>query len=330
MNRKLGKLSVNPMGFGGIPIQRIPMEEAITVLNAVLDNGINFIDTARVYTDSEEKIGNAISHRRKEFYIATKGLVSTKQDMEEQIRISQNKLKTEYIDLYQVHNVGDETRFQIVMGIDGATKALEEAKEAGVIGMVGITGHKVDFLLKLIDTGRFDTVQFPFNVLELDKLKVLEKANELGMGTIIMKPLAGGAFKNADLALKFILEYNVSVIIPGMDSVQQVIDNVNVMKNPKLTDEERKILDKEAKSIEKNLCRRCDYCQPCPKGIPIAGVLMFHSYFDRYGMHKWARERYAGFVTKANACEECGICETRCPYDLPIRKMLKKAHKDMS
>lgn len=253
MKRKLcGNILVNPMGFGGIPIQRISKEKAKEVLNACLDRGINFIDTARVYTDSEAKISQVVD-RKSEFFIATKGLVTTKAEMEKEIKLSIKTLKMQPIDLYQIHNIGEEKRLKDVMKADGAYYALKEAQETGLINHIGMTSHKPEIAMKAIATGKFETVQVPFNIIEKQHLKVIEKAKELGVGTIIMKPLAGGTFKNSVAALKWVLQHDVSVIIPGMDTVQQVHQNAALAKDFSMSEEESKKLEEEAAKMGKNV-----------------------------------------------------------------------------
>lgn len=329
--RLCGNVLVNPMGFGGIPIQRISEKEASAVLNACLDKGINFIDTARGYTDSEEKIGKAVSYRKKEFYVATKTLDRTKQGAMQDIKTSLKNLKIKKIDLYQLHNIGNQDDFERIMKADGAYSGLKEAKETGLIGHIGVTGHKPEFILKAIETGRFETIQIPFNIIEKQFAKVIEKADEAGIGTIIMKPLAGGAFKNSEAALKWVMSQKVSVVIPGMQSLEEANKNSALAENYELTKDESERLAKEAKSMDKNICRRCEYClRVCPQGIDITKTLLFHAYYKRYDLKEWAKKRYESVVkVKPDQCTECGACEKECPYGLPIRKMLKEAREDM-
>lgn len=330
--RKLcGNILVNPMGFGGIPIQRIGFEESSKVLNLCLDKGINFFDTARGYTDSEEKIGKAISHRRKEFFIATKSTERTKEGMEKEIETSLKNLKTEKIDLYQLHGVKDLGDFENLMKKEGAYHALKEAKEKGKINHIGITGHKPDVILEAMKTRKFETIQVPFNIIETQFEKAIEKANKLGVGVIVMKPLAGGAFKNSREALKWVLNQDVSVAIPGMQSVEEVFKNAELAENYELSKNEKNKLKQEAKSMDKNICRRCEYCtNNCPQHIDIMRTILFHSYYKRYNLKEWAKERYQKTVKiKPDVCIDCGKCEQVCPYGLPIRKLLKEAMEDM-
>lgn len=331
--RVLGKtgLKVSLMGFGGIPIQRVSFEQAEMIISAAIDRKINFIDTARAYTDSESKIGNALKGKREKVILATKSAARTYEDMKKDIDMSLKTLETDYIDLYQCHNVRTMDAMNKVLSPGGALEALREARDAGKIGYIGVTGHNKEVLAACMKSKAFSTVQFPFNYMERDyNNELLPLAKELDMGTIIMKPLAGGAFTNVDLALKYLLNQDVSTIIPGTESVEQVNENAGLLEfSTELTSEESALLEEEAKKIGDMFCRRCDYCKPCPQGIDVADIFIIHGYYERYNLHEWASHRYRNLKVAADACIECGLCESRCPYNLPIREMLKKVHKDM-
>ncbi|MGI6129129.1 MAG: aldo/keto reductase [bacterium] len=327
--RRLGRteLEVSVIGMGGIPIQRIDKEEAVTVLEVAISTGINFFDTARGYSDSEDKFGLVLGPRHEEVIVATKSMARTKDGMMADIDISLKNLQLKYIDLYQLHNVRTKEELAKVLAPDGALAALREAQAAGKVKHVGITGHVLDVLVSAVSTGEFETVQFPFNAVEQEAATtLLPLAEKLDIGVIVMKPLAGGALASAELALRFFNDYNVSTIIPGMDSVEQVKANAKLGQELiPLTDKERKSLQIEISRLGSRFCRRCEYCLPCPEGIRIPLVFTFDGYWTRYGLKEWATERYAEMAVKASACAECGICESRCPYNLPIREMLKEA-----
>lgn len=331
--RRLGRtgMEVNVISFGALPIQRCTMEEAGPVLNKVLDSGINFIDTARAYTDSEAKIGKHISSRRSEYYLATKSMARSKEGMAKDIDISLSNMKVEYIDLYQVHNIKTRQDLDAVMAPGGALEALKEAKAAGKIRFIGVTGHSIDLLIEAVKSNEFDTVQVPFNFIETKANEELfPLAKSMDMGRIVMKPLGGGQIRSVDLALRFIIENDISVAIPGMDQVEQIDQNLAAAKNFRpLTEEEREILTKEAAVIGPNFCRRCGYCMPCAAGIDIPQTFIFHLQYSSYGLKDAIPGRYANMKAKASDCIECGICETRCPYDLPIRERMKKIAKDL-
>lgn len=265
-----------------------------------------------------------MKNRRKEVIIATKSMARTREAMAADIDKSLETLGVDYIDLYQLHNVKDRAAFEQALAPNGALVALKEAKKYGVVKHIGITGHIKSFLVEALKTGEFETIQFPFNAVETDGVEeLLALAEKMGAGTIIMKPLAGGALKNASLALRFILERPVSTVIPGMDSVEQVEQNARVGSQPlPLSAGERKILEGEVKSLGTAFCRRCEYCLPCAQGIDIPTVFLLDGYYTRYDLQDWARERYRGLQVGADSCVECGECEERCPYGLPIRRML--------
>lgn len=327
--RILGKtgLKVSVIDFGGIPIQRVSTAEASATIDRALDKGINFLIQPGDIPTARQNWGRFMKNRRKEAIIATKSMARTKGDMARDIEKSLAALGVDYIDLYQLHNVKDKNTLEQVLSPQGALSALKEAKKDGLIKHIGITGHIKNILCEALKTGEIETVQFPFNAVELEGSRELfSLAGEMNAGIIIMKPLAGGALKDANLALRFILEYPVSTVIPGMDTPEQVDENTLVGKNPApLTPEERKKLEEKAERLGNVFCRRCEYCQPCPQGIDIPMVFLLDGYFTRYDLKKWARERYRALPSKADSCVECGECEDKCPYNLPIRRMLADA-----
>lgn len=316
-------MKIKRVGFGGIPIQRITQEDTNEVINELEAQGINFIDTARGYTVSEEYIGNAIEGKREKFFIATKSMSRDYENMKEDIEISLKNLKTDYIDLYQLHNVKPE-EYDVIFGENMAYQALLEAKEEGKIKYIGITSHALETIQKAVETDKFATIQFPYNIVEDQADEVFKMAYKKGIGTIVMKPLAGGALDDATLAIKYILskEY-ISVAIPGMDSVEQVKQNVSVIENIELTEEDNNKIAKIRSTLGKRFCRRCEYCMPCPVNINIPLNFLMEGYYTRYNLKDWAKQRYQALDVKASSCIECGKCETKCPYDLPIREMLK-------
>ncbi|MCR4441652.1 MAG: aldo/keto reductase [Peptococcaceae bacterium] len=325
------KLRVSLVGFGGIPIQRVSEKEAARVIQAAIDKGINFFDSARGYTDSENKIGLGIKGKRDGLVLATKTMVRSHDKMKDEIDRSLKALAVEYIDLYQCHNVRSREDIEKITAPGGALEALHKAREAGKIRFIGLSGHRPPVIMEAIKTGAFDTIQVPYNFIERQvEEELLPLARREQLGIIVMKPLAGGAFSRPDLALRFLLAADVSTIIPGMDSLEQVEQNAALAARPEpLEQPELEYLLKEAKEVGNRFCRRCDYCKPCPQGIDIATHFVLHSYYRRYGMPDWAKDRYRKLPVNAGACQDCGLCESRCPYSLPVREMLKEAHKDM-
>lgn len=331
--RALGRtgMLVTAIGFGGLPMQRCTLDEAGPVLNAALDAGINFIDTARAYTDSEEKIGRHIAFRRKEYYLASKSMARNRANMARDIVTSLAAMKTDYIDLYQVHNIKARDDLDAVLAPGGALEALADARKAGKIGHIGITGHNMELLVEALKTGQFATVQAPFNCVESQADKALfPLARKEHLGIIVMKPLGGGQIDKPDLALRYILGHDISVAIPGMDEVRHVEENLAALKNYRpLTAAEQQELKRLAEEIGTSFCRRCGYCLPCTVGIDIPTLFIFHLQYTRYNMKTAIPTRYAEIPAKASACIQCGQCEKRCPYDIPIRERLKQVAADL-
>ena len=324
--RILGKtgLKVSRMGFGGIPIQRTDAEGAKAVIRYLMEQGVNYIDTARGYTVSEEFLGYALEGIRDKFVIATKSMARTKEAMAADIDISLKNLRTDYIDLYQVHNA-TAADVEKVIAPGGALEALQEAKAAGKIGHIGITAHSLDTFKLALEMDWVETIMFPYNIVETQGEELIRQCTEKNIGFIDMKPLAGGAIENATLALRFLRDNeNVTVVIPGMAEIREAEQNVAAMANTApLTAEELEEMDRIRKDLGTHFCRRCNYCAPCSVGISIPAMFLMEGYLSRYGLADWAIMRYNGMGKTASECIECGICETRCPYGLPIREMLK-------
>lgn len=327
----LGKtgLRVSKMGFGGIPIQRVTAEEAKALLEAVEAAGVNYIDTARGYTVSEELIGQAIEGRRDKFVLATKSMARDREAMAKDIETSLGNLRTDYIDLYQIHNPSVQ-QLEQVCAPGGALEALLEAKEAGRIGHLGLTAHSLEVFQRALELDWVETVMFPYNIVENQGADLMEQAAEKNVGFIGMKPLAGGAIEDAALALRYIAANpHVSVVIPGMYAPGEVAQNAAAVADAApLSQEEQDRMEQIRKELGASFCRRCNYCAPCTVGISIPNAFLFHGYLSRYGLADWARSRYEAMPAKAGDCVECGACEERCPYQLPIREMLKKTAAD--
>ena len=325
--RILGKtgLHISRMGFGGIPIQRIDAEGTKALMQQLKAAGVNFIDTARGYTVSEEYLGYALEGIRQDFVIATKSMARTKAAMASDIDISLKNLRTDYIDLYQVHNATPE-QLQQVVAPGGALEALQEAKAAGKIGHIGLTSHSLDTFKMALDMDWVETFMFPYNIVETQAEKLIAECAKRNIGFIDMKPLAGGAIENATLALRYICANDdVTVVIPGMAEPKELEQNIAAVSDTSaITPEEKAAFLEVRNQLGTNFCRRCNYCQPCAAGINISGAFLFDGYLQRYGLGEWAKSRYATMDKKASDCIGCGACEARCPYSLPIRDMLKK------
>ena len=325
--RVLGKtgLKVSTMGLGGIPIQRIDAAGTRVLIEALAANGINYIDTARGYSVSEEYLGYALAGLRDKFILATKSMSRTKEDMAKDIDISLNNLQTDYIDLYQVHNPS-LAQLEQVIGEGGALEALLEAKAAGKIGHIGLTAHSTAVFERALELDCVETIMFPYNIVETQGEELINRCAEKNVGFIVMKPLAGGAIDDAALALRFIgANPNISVIIPGMADIAELDQNLAAANDTTpLSESEIAKIDNIRNELGTQFCRRCGYCAPCSVGIAIPNMFLFEGYLKRYGLADWAKGRYMVQAKTASDCIGCGECETRCPYHLPIRDMLKR------
>lgn len=322
----LGKtgLKISRLGFGGIPIQRIDAEGTKALFAKLVEEGINYIDTARGYTVSEEYIGYAMEGIRDKFVLATKSMARTKEAMAKDIETSLSNMRTDYIDLYQVHNPSPAQLDQVV-GEGGALEALMEAREAGKIGHIGLTAHSLEVFERALELDWVETIMFPYNIVEQQGADAIAKCKEKNIGFVVMKPLAGGAIEDATLALRYVCANPaVTVVIPGMADAAELEQNIKACADTTpLTEEELAAMDAVRAKLGNSFCRRCGYCGPCTVGISIPNAFLFAGYLDRYDLGDWAKDRYSSLAVKASACVECGACEPRCPYNLPIREMLK-------
>ncbi len=328
--RILGKtgLKISAMGFGGIPIQRIDAAGTRVLMEKLVENGINYIDTARGYTVSEVYLGQALEGLRQHFILATKSMARDRAGMEKDLETSLANLRTDYIDLYQIHNP-NAAQLQQVMGPGGALEALREAKAAGKIGHIGITLHSLDLFRQVLDYDWVETVMFPYNLVETQAEECIALCARRGIGFIAMKPLAGGAIEDAALAMRFMSgNPHVSVVIPGMAELSELEQNLEAFCDPSpLSEEEFAQINEIRRTLGTQFCRRCNYCAPCTAGIQIPSVFMFEGYYSRYDLKNWAVDRYLSLPKQASDCVGCGACEGRCPYHLPIRQMMKNAAK---
>ena len=278
-------LKISRLGFGGIPIQKIDAQGTKELIQKLMEQGVNYIDTARGYTVSEEYLGFALEGVRDRFVLATKSMARTKESMANDIATSLEKLRTNYIDLYQIHNPGDKDLAQ-VMAPGGALEALMDAKAQGKIGHIGITLHSVDLFRQAVELPWVETIMFPYNIVETQGEDLIAKCAEKNIGFICMKPLAGGAIEDADTALRFVVSNPaVTVVIPGMAEEKEIAQNLSATSNTApLTAAEQEKIAAIRKSLGTNFCRRCNYCAPCTAGISIPAVFLFEGYYSRYDL----------------------------------------------
>lgn len=332
--RVLGKtgLEVSVVGLGGIPVQRTDQAGARKIVEECMKQGVNYLDTARGYTVSEEFFGEALKDFRDKWVIATKSMSRDYEGMKADIEISLKNLQTDYIDLYQIHNIKSDAEFETCFGENGAYKALLEAKAEGKIRHIGATAHSLEAFARLIREyeDKIETMMFPYSIVENQAADLMKECTEKNIGFISMKPIAGGNIEDCTLAIKYILNNpDCTIVIPGMGAVEEVQQNTCDEVFQPLSEEDKQKCKQIAKELGNEFCRRCGYCAPCPQGIQIPSNFILVNYLRKYGLSDWAKGRYWEMKATAKDCVKCGACETRCPYNLPIRTMLEKVAKEM-
>jgi predicted aldo/keto reductase-like oxidoreductase len=366
--RKLGRtgLQVSVIGFGGIPIIALSREEAEKVVRYAFDRGVNYFDTARVYGDSEEKIGAALEDVRDKVVIATKTHQRTKEAAARAgLKQSLRKLRTDRIDIVQLHGIDDEETLKKAIAPEGSLTALETAKADGKVDYIGITGHNPWLLVKAVKTGKFDTVLVPLNVIDRRASEeLIPIAEKRDVGVVIMKPLGGcGAplqypqwgsrflgkpdqdwpdssefvqlfgregRERAERSLRFVLAHDVATVVPGMRSQVEVDYAVETAEGFSHLTSREKAEYRFGSLPSEPYCRECGVCMHCPDGIKIATVLRWNTYHEFYGVKKWTQEQYRKLSARVDSCSECRECETKCPYRLPVMRMLKDAEENLS
>ncbi len=323
---KLGRtyLTVSEFGFGCIPIIRLSKDDAAKVLRHAFERGVTFFDTANAYRDSEEKIGIAFTGMRGNVVLASKTLKRGAEEAMVHLENSLRMLRTDYLDLYQLHLVAQEEDWNEVTGPAGALEAVLKAKAAGKVRHVGVTSHNLQMALKMVRSGLFDTIQFPFNLIEEGaKDELLGAAREAGMGFICMKPFAGGAIDNAEIAFKYLRAHSDAIPIPGFESVEQIDQIVSIYSQVNVIDEQDiAVMENYRSELGKIFCRRCEYCQPCPQGVMITPAMGYPSVARRISPPV-AVEFCRKAMESVPLCTECGDCLERCPYELRIPEILK-------
>jgi predicted aldo/keto reductase-like oxidoreductase len=324
---KLGEtdLEISEVGFGGIPIIPLPTNEAVSIVRYCFDLGITFFDTANMYLTSEEKIGTALQTVRDKAVIASKTTQRDANGAAAHIDTSLKQLKTDWIDIYQFHNVSNQEALQQILAPQGAYEAVSKARDAGKIRFIGISSHSIQTAMEALKTGLFQTLQFPFNFIENDPLNELfPLARQTNVGIIAMKPLGGGLLERADLCFGFLKQHPYVVPIPGMSAKKEADEIIELYRHPK---PQTKSDLKEMKNIEtvlgEKFCHRCEYCMPCEQGVQIPSVLIFQAVAKRLspeGVSAWLGKA----MQSVAECIECGQCEEKCPYNLPIADLLKE------
>ncbi|HUT82954.1 MAG TPA: aldo/keto reductase [Candidatus Bathyarchaeia archaeon] len=324
---RLGKtnLVVSRIGIGGIPIQRPNDEDAIKVIQRALDLGITFIDTAYGYTVSEERVGKAIAGRRDKVVIATKGGWRSKEIVLEHINTSLKRMNIDYIDIWQFHNVSTEEAFEGLFKEGGAMEGAKIALEEGKIKHLGLSSHSVEIAIKAAKSGFFEVIQFPLNFISdhaLDELIPLVKKNDIGF--IAMKPFAGGNIRKANLAIKYLLQFDNVIPDPGVEKIEEVEELVEIVNGSWVISQgERTEMEQISSELGTKFCRQCGYCQPCPENIQISMIMITKIMWKLWPKDFLQGGWFAKAMETGKNCKKCGDCESRCPYNLEIRDMIE-------
>lgn len=319
---------VNKNGFGALPIQRIDVDSAVKLIHMALDGGVDFFDTARAYSDSEEKLGKAFEGiDRSRYYIATKTTAKTGEQLHADLEISLKNLKTDYVDIYQLHcapkcfRPGDA---------DGVYDAALQAKKEGKIKHIGITAHLLNVAEEAVESGLYETLQFPFAYISGEKeVALVKKCEEAGMGFLGMKGLAGGLLTNSKLCYWFACQHKAVLPLWGIQRESELAEFLSYQDNPPVMDDEMKaVYEKDIKELSGEFCRGCGYCMPCPKGIQINNCARISQLLRRSPSKNWLSEEWQANMAKIKECIHCNQCASKCPYGLDTPKLLEKNLED--
>ncbi len=308
-------LVISRTGFGALPIQRIPYEDAEAILNRALDGGISYFDSARAYTDSEEKIGRAIGHRRDAFTLATKTHAKTAEGFWKDLETSLRLLKTDHIDVYQFHN---PPFVPVPGGEDGLYDAAVKAREEGKIRFIGISQHSIDRAYEAVNSGLYDTLQYPFNHLATDReVALVRLCKEKNVGFVCMKALSGGLVTNARIPFAYLSQFDGLVPIWGIQHMHELEEILAYSENPpELDAATQKLIEDDRRELVGAFCRSCGYCLPCPAGIPIHNANRMRQLLERSPWRNWTTPQWQADMEKIENCIHCGACAKRCPYGL--------------
>jgi predicted aldo/keto reductase-like oxidoreductase len=324
----LGKtgLEVNRLGFGGIPIQKVGEKQAVETVLHALEKGVDFIDTARGYTTSEEWIGKALKQTERKVVVATKSHDRTADGIRADIDKSLKAMQRDKIELYQAHFVKNQDEYEKVISPKGALEGLRKARDEGLIDHIGVSSHSLDLHERIIGDGLFETIMVCYSFLEsAAEQKIIPMAIEKGIGVIAMKPFSGGFIENPGLALKYVLSRPGIVTIPGVEEKKRFDENWDIFQGTHELDEtERAEIREIRENSKQSFCRRCDYCLPCTADIPIQIMIGIRTAIKRTGMDCLEKGIFKVAVERAENCTECGECMSRCPYDLPIPELIKE------
>jgi len=324
---RLGKtnLIVSKLGWGGIPIQRVGEREAVSVIRAVLDVGVDLLDTARAYTNSEHRIGLALQKIDKPVVLSSKSIVRTTKIYDE-VHESLKQMKVKKVNIYHLHGVSSLEDYEKVLAPEGAYEGLKRARDEGLIDHIGITSHNLDILKRSIEDGHFEVIMACYSFLEPKAaIEVFPLAKEKDIGVLAMKPFSGGVIEEAGPALRFVLSAPSIVSIPGSETLEKATENWRIFtEGYSLTEQDKERMETIKREFNHQFCRRCDYCQPCTEKINIQFAVGLKALFKRMGPHAQEVGWIKDLIEKARHCSECGDCLPRCPYQLPIPYLIKE------
>jgi predicted aldo/keto reductase-like oxidoreductase len=320
-------LRIEQNGFGALPIQRVPVPEAVSLLQRALDGGMTFYDTARGYTDSEEKLGLAFADRRSQIVLATKTPAKQVDVFWNHLETSLRVLRTDMIDLYQFHNPAQYPRPDDGTGL---YEAMCKAREQGKIRLIGITNHRLDVARAAVASGLYDTLQFPFSYLsDAREIDLVQACLDRGMGFIAMKALSGGLITQATAACAWLCQWGPVVPIWGIQRDQELSEFLRfVTSMPQLTDAEQAIIEADRQELNGSFCRGCGYCMPCPQGINISMCARASLLLRRAPTAMLLGEQGRAMMDRVADCTLCGQCAARCPYDLDTPALLQRNYAD--
>ena len=323
---RLGKtnLKLNKLGFGALPIQRCSMDESLELLKKAYDGGVDFYDTARFYTDSEEKLGIAFEDCRENIYLASKTAAETSDDFWSDLDTSLKNLKTDYLDLYQFHNISFIPKEE-----DELYKAMLEAKDNGMINHIGITTHKITMANDILDSGLYETLQYPFSYLSgQEELDLINKCKKLDVGFIAMKAMAGGLIKNSKASFAYMNQLDNVLPIWGIQKISELDEFLSYPKDLVLDGELKSFIENDKKELGENFCRGCGYCMPCPEGIKINICARMSLWIRRFPTGPHLTPEWQETMKDTEKCTECYNCVDNCPYELDIPRLLKENYED--
>ena len=319
-------LEVSKLGIGGVPLVKISTKEAIEVVMTGLDLGVTFLETARAYADSEERMGKAVKGRRDTIIIASKAGAENADEILQRIEESLKALDTDYIDLYQYHGCDTKEAYNHITKPGGALEGMVKAKAQGKIRSIGFSSHQLDLALEIIEDNIFDSAQLPISFMNVENHEkgLFDKAKQKNIGLIAMKPFGGGRLGDARLCMGYQMNLDNVAATVGVETSEQVRELVELTQNPPaLTEADRTEMEEIRKELGTSFCRACSYCQPCPQDIKIYQVLWLPIYLKQFTIDKVLTEERIEMVRYTTNCTECRECEKRCPFDLEIVEGLR-------